>query len=58
MSIQAFSGDYLGFRRFDTFSGGAVMKYPMLIYTREALAGMSKADSDAFMGEYFTFTEA
>jgi hypothetical protein len=34
------------------------MKYLCLIYDEEkALAGMSKADSDAFMGEYFTFTE-
>jgi hypothetical protein len=34
------------------------MKYLCLIYDEEAkLATMSKADSDAFMGEYFAFTE-
>jgi hypothetical protein len=34
------------------------MKYLCLIYDEEkTLAGMSKADSDAFMGEYFAFTE-
>jgi hypothetical protein len=34
------------------------MKYLCLIYDEEkALAGMSKADSEAFMGEYFAFTE-
>ncbi len=35
------------------------MKYLCLIYDEEkTLAGMSKADSDAFMGEYFAFTES
>ena len=34
------------------------MKYLCLIYDEEkSVAGMSKADSDAFMGEYFAFTE-
>jgi len=34
------------------------MKYLCLIYDEEkTMAGMSKADSDAFMGEYFAFTE-
>ena len=34
------------------------MKYLCLIYDEEAkLAGMSKEEGDAFMGEYFTFTE-
>ena len=34
------------------------MKYLCLIYDEEnTLAGMSKAESDAFMGEYFAFTE-
>ena len=34
------------------------MKYLCLIYDEEkTLAGMSKADSDAFMGEYFAFTD-
>jgi hypothetical protein len=34
------------------------MKYLCLIYDEEkALSGMSKAESDAFMGEYFAFTE-
>jgi len=34
------------------------MKYLCLIYDEEKkLAGMSKSDSDAFMGEYFTFTD-
>jgi hypothetical protein len=34
------------------------MKYLCLIYDEEkTVAGMSKADSDAFMGEYFAFTE-
>ena len=34
------------------------MKYLCLIYDEEAkLAAMPKAESDAFMGEYFTFTE-
>ena len=35
------------------------MKYLCLIYDAEtSYAGMSKAESDAFMGEYFAFTEA
>lgn len=35
------------------------MRYLCLIYDEEKkLAGMSKSDSDAFMAEYFTFTEA
>ena len=34
------------------------MKYLCLIYDEEKkMAGMSKTESDAFMGEYFTFTE-
>ena len=34
------------------------MRYLCLIYDEETkLAAMSKSDSDAFMGEYFTFTE-
>ena len=34
------------------------MKYLCLIYDEEkALSGMSKAEADAFMGEYFAFTE-
>ena len=34
------------------------MKYLCLIYDEEKkLAGMSKSESDAFMGEYFQFTE-
>ena len=34
------------------------MKYLCLIYDEETkLASMSKAESDAFMGEYFAFTE-
>lgn len=34
------------------------MKYLCLIYDEEkTLAGMSKADSEAFMGEYFAFTD-
>ena len=34
------------------------MKYLCLIYDDEKkLSGMSKAESDAFMGEYFQFTE-
>ncbi len=34
------------------------MKYLCLIYDEEKkLAGMPKEESDAFMGEYFTFTE-
>jgi hypothetical protein len=36
----------------------AVMKYLCLIYDDEkTMAGMSKAEGDAFMGEYFAFTE-
>lgn len=35
------------------------MRYLCLIYDDEKkMAAMSKADSDAFMGEYFEFTEA
>jgi hypothetical protein len=35
------------------------MKYLCLIYDEEKkLNGMSKSESDAFMGEYFTFTDA
>jgi hypothetical protein len=34
------------------------MKYLCLIYDAEAnMAGMSKAEADAFMGEYYAFTE-
>jgi len=34
------------------------MKYLCLIYDEEkSMAGMSKAEGDAFMGEYFAFTE-
>ena len=34
------------------------MKYLCLIYDAEKkMVGMSKTESDAFMGEYFTFTE-
>jgi hypothetical protein len=34
------------------------MRYLCLIYDEEQkLAGMSKSESDAFMGEYFAFTE-
>ena len=34
------------------------MRYLCLIYDEEKkLAGMSKGESDAFMGEYFAFTE-
>ena len=34
------------------------MKYLCLIYDEEkTMAGMSKAEGDAFMGEYFAFTE-
>ena len=34
------------------------MKYLCLIYDEEkAMEGMSKAEGDAFMGEYFAFTE-
>ena len=34
------------------------MKYLCLIYDEEAkMATMSKSDADAFMGEYFAFTE-
>lgn len=34
------------------------MRYLCLIYDEESkLAAMSKTDSDAFMGEYFTFTD-
>lgn len=34
------------------------MRYLCLIYDEEkVVAGMSKADMDGFMGEYFTFTE-
>jgi hypothetical protein len=34
------------------------MKYLCLIYDEEkTVAGMSKAEGDAFMGEYFAFTE-
>ena len=34
------------------------MKYLCLIYDEEkTMAGMSKAEGDAFMGEYFAFTD-
>ena len=34
------------------------MKYLCLIYDEEkTIAGMSKADTEAFMGEYFAFTD-
>ena len=58
MSIQAADDDYLVKRQFDVIFQEAVMKYLCLIYDEETtLAGMSKAESDAFMGEYFAFTE-
>jgi hypothetical protein len=42
---------------FNNESEGA-MKYLCLIYDEEKKIGdMSKADADAFMGEYFAFTE-
>src|SRR6187200_1766997 len=38
--------------------GDTYMRYLCLIYDEEKkLAGMSKGESDAFMGEYFAFTE-
>jgi hypothetical protein len=58
MSIRAAANDYLVSRRFDISFEEAVMKYLCLIYDEEkTYAGMSKAESDAFMGEYFAFTE-
>src|SRR5687768_9842053 len=58
MSIQAVAYDYLVSRRFDISFKEAVMKYLCLIYDEEkTMAGMSKAEGDAFMGEYFAFTE-
>ena len=58
MSIQTVADDYLVSRPFDISFEEAVMKYLCLIYDEEkAYAGMSKAEGDAFMGEYFAFTE-
>jgi hypothetical protein len=45
-------------RRFNHSCEETAMKYLCLIYDEEkSMAGMSKADADAFMGEYFAFTE-
>jgi hypothetical protein len=58
MSIQTVADDYLVSRPFDISFEEAVMKYLCLIYDEEkAYAGMTKAEGDAFMGEYFAFTE-
>jgi hypothetical protein len=58
MSIQADAHDYLVSRRFDISLEEAVMKYLCLIYDEEkTYTGMTKAESEAFMGEYFAFTE-
>jgi hypothetical protein len=71
MSIQRPPDDYLVFdasafaatplrrdRFIDILFEEAVMKYLCLIYDDEkTVAGMSKAEGDAFMGEYFAFTE-
>src|SRR5687767_13811844 len=60
MSIRAWPDDYLAVdavvRHFHV--GRIRMKYLCLIYDEEkTVAGMSKADMDAFMGEYFAFTD-
>jgi len=58
MSIQAAADDYLVFTSFRHLFEEAVMKYLCLIYDEEkTYTSMSKAESDAFMGEYFAFTE-
>ena len=57
LSIRALPGDYIskpGMR--PGFQEGP-MKYLCLIYDHEqTMAGMSEADANAFMGEYFAFT--
>ena len=72
MSIRRRADDYLVFdasafaatplrrdRSIDILLEEAVMKYLCLIYDDEkTMAGMSKAEGDAFMGEYFAFTES
>jgi hypothetical protein len=41
-----------------SYNQETAMRYLCLIYDEEKkLAAMSKGESDAFMGEYFTFTE-
>src|SRR5918993_3829286 len=58
MSICGSADDYLVFTRFSSLFEEAVMKYLCLIYDEEkSVAGMSKAEGDAFMGEYFAFTD-
>ena len=58
MSIRAVPDDYLMSTPFWRYLEEAVMKYLCLIYDEEKVyAGMSKAEGDAFMGEYFAFTE-
>ncbi len=58
MSIQAPPDDYLVKVVKHSLLEETVMKYLCLIYDAEtSYAGMSKAESDAFMGEYFAFTE-
>ena len=57
LSISGSPNDYLVSEPFTHLFGGA-MKYLCLIYDDEKrVAGMSKTESDAFMGEYFAFTE-
>ena len=58
MSIQAPPDDYLVKVVKHSLLEDTVMKYLCLIYDAEtSYANMSKAESDAFMGEYFAFTE-
>jgi hypothetical protein len=58
MSILAVPDDYLMFTPFWRPFEEAVMKYLCLIYDEEkTYAGMTKAEGDAFMGEYFAFTD-
>ena len=50
--------DYLVSTNYSTTIREDVMKYLCLIYDEEKKVGsMSKSESDAFMGEYYAFTE-
>ena len=58
MSISATTGDYPVNGHFGHIRPEDAMKYLCLIYDEEKnFAGMSKADMDALMGDYFAFTQ-
>jgi hypothetical protein len=56
--FRAFPNDYLASTVVFTTMREEAMKYLCLIYEEEKRTGaMSKSEADAFMGEYYAFTE-